>query len=476
MYLSQLRLGPLTIDALEIKGEEATCFVGKNGSGKSLLAAVVAGTREPSAGQVVGRPQRCELISFERTQARYEHELAQDESNFSDQVDFGTTGFEILSESGRSPVEIRQVARELGLVELLERGCRQFSSGEWRRVELGRALLSEVDLLVLDDPFESLDLVSTRQMLAVILALKESGVQLVLCVSRLSSVPEFCERVGILGGGRVLHSGPREQIIESEAVAQLFAFDPARLPSPPTGSAARISPLIEGRQLCVRYGDAMQFAPFDWKLEAGEHTRLIGPNGSGKSTLLALITGDHPQCYSNHISVVGYRRGQGETIWDIKARIGIVSPALHRDYRVSTTALSAVVSGFFDSIGLYEKPSRDQVRLAMTWLDVFDLGGEANSSFRELSHGRQRLVLIARALIKSPMLLVLDEPTAGLDAGNAALVLCYLERLIQLEVATILFVSHRADERIVGLKRALMFVPSELPAVRYEVRTIALEG
>lgn len=470
MFLSDVRLGPVTIDALELKRDEATCFVGKNGSGKSLLAAIVAGTSEPLAGQVVGRPARCELISSERSQARYEQELAQDDSNFSDQPDYGSTGFELLSESGCSEAQIRHVAQELGLTQLLERGCRQFSSGEWRRVELGRALLAAVDLLVLDDPFESLDTASIEYLLAALLALKERGIMLVICVSRLSSVPVFCERVGILVRGRLVHLGPHKEMMRSAVVAQLFSFDPAKLPSAPLDKGALIAPLIEGRQLCVRYGEVLQFAPFDWTLQPGEHTRLIGENGCGKSTLLGLITGDHPQCYINDLRVVGYKRGRGETIWDVKARIGIVSPALHRDYRAAATALSAVISGYFDSIGLYEQPSRDQVRQAERWLDVFDLSDQANASFRSLSHGRQRLVLVARALIKAPPLLVLDEPTAGLDAANAALVLCYLERLIQLEITTILFVSHRADEHIAGMNHCLEFVPSKLPAVRYEIR------
>lgn len=465
----------LEVESLELTLEESFCFVGANGSGKSLLAGILAGAIEPQSGELRRVPARREWISFESSQARYEAELAQDDTDFTDEVDFGTTGLELLRESQRPDDHIRRVAGELGIAPLLDRGCRQFSSGEWRRVELARALLCEPELLILDEPFESLDAGACVQLRSLLLELRVRGVGLVLFVSRLEDVPEFCDRVGVLVHGRLARVGPRAELIEDAAVRQLFAFDPSFVPALPTTDTARISPLIVGRALSVRYGEVTQFAPFDWQVEPGEHTRIVGPNGSGKSTLLGLVTGDHPQCYSNDLSVVGYRRGSGESIWDVKKRIGIVSPALHRDYRAPATALTVVVSGFFDSIGLYEEPTRDQLRLARKWLDVFDLGGASGEPFRALSHGQQRLLLCARALVKTPPLLVLDEPTAGLDAINSAVVLHYAGRLTALGMTTVLFVSHRPDERVSGIARVLEFLPSAEPHVRYEVRTARAE-
>jgi molybdate transport system ATP-binding protein len=259
-------------------------------------------------------------------------------------------------------------------------------------------------------------------------------------------------------------------LLESEALSSLFTFDWTKDVSVLDAPARQVEgPLVEARGLTVRYGDCVQFAPFDWKLEAGEHTRIVGPNGSGKSTLLGLITGDHPQCYANDLNVVGYKRGSGESIWDLKKHIGYFSPALHRDYRVSATALTVVISGFFDSIGLYQQPTKDQIALAKRFLDLFDLVEAADTPLHALSFGHQRLVLAARALVKRPPLLILDEPTQGLDALNAALVFRYVERLAQQGRTTLLFVSHRVDEVIAGVDRILRFVPSTRANTRYEV-------
>lgn len=448
------------------------CFLGGNGSGKSLLAAALAGRMEPSEGRVLDAPRRRDLVSFEATQARYEAELRADDTNFTDEVDAGSSGIEILRESGQTDEVIRARAGDLGIAGLLDRGCRLFSSGEWRRVELARVALAAPDLLVLDEPLESLDVDAAKEILALLERLMTTGTRLVLFVSRPIDVPSFCSHVAVLHDGQLLGAGPRDEVLGSAALGQLLSFDPSatleELESGPSRAAP--SPLVSARSLSVRYGDVVQFAPFDLEVAPGQHLRIVGPNGSGKSTLLGLITGDHPQCYSNELSVVGYRRGSGESVWDIKRQIGIVSPALHRDYRAPGQALTVVLSGFFDSIGLYEEPSLDQVRLARRALALFDLDEARERPFKELSYGQQRLVLTARALVKRPLLLVLDEPTQGLDAVNAALVLRYFGRVATHGRSTVLFVSHRPEETIEGVDRVLRFVPSTELHTRFAVR------
>jgi len=469
MQITDLRHGKLAIDSLLLPAAGGLAVVGPNGSGKSLLAALLSGQLEPEHGTLSSVPGQRVLVSSETSQARYERELAEEETDFSDEVDFGATGLELLLEAAQGEAEVRETASALGLAHLLERGCRQFSSGEWRRIELGRAFLAEPELLLLDEPFESLDRSAREEMLKLAEQLHLRGVQIVFFVSRIEDAPEFLQTWLVLDQGRVLRLGSKRELLSDAKVRQLLSGDAGLTPELALASPQYISPLIDGRGLTVRYGELVQFAPFDWKVEPFEHTRITGPNGSGKSTLLGLLTGDHPQCYRNQLSVVGYKRGSGESIWDVKKRIGIVSPALHRDYRAPATALSTVTSGFFDSIGLYQEPLKDQVRAARHWLDVFELGASAERAFRELSHGEQRLILIARALVKLPPLLVLDEPTAGLDAANSCLVLRATERLIELQLTTVLFISHRIDERIVGMNRVLEFVPSLSPDVRYEV-------
>ncbi|WP_241238748.1 ATP-binding cassette domain-containing protein [Colwellia sp. Arc7-635] len=161
---------------------------------------------------------------------------------------------------------------------------------------------------------------------------------------------------------------------------------------------------------------------------------------------MQLITGDCPQCYSNNIHVLGYKRGSGESIWELKAQMGIVSAELHRQYRVSVDLLTVILSGFYDSIGLYQKPTEKQLAIATQWLEKIGLSAQKQQLFQQLSYGEQRLVLIARALVKSPYLLILDEPTQGLDELNRHRILNFLEHLAMQKHSTMLLVSHRQDE------------------------------
>jgi molybdate transport system ATP-binding protein len=206
-------------------------------------------------------------------------------------------------------------------------------------------------------------------------------------------------------------------------------------------------PLVELVQGHVRYGDQVVFEGLDLRIAQGQHTLIEGPNGSGKSSLLEMLTGDHPQAYSNDLHLFGRRRGTGESVWDIKRHVGLVSARLHRDYRVGGSVEQALISGLFDSIGIYQRTEPSHHARARAWLEWLDLGVAPDAAFRELSFGQQRLALIARAAIKLPPLLVFDEPTSGLDADNRARVLELVESLCTQEKSTVLMVTHRPDER-----------------------------
>lgn len=188
------------------------------------------------------------------------------------------------------------------------------------------------------------------------------------------------------------------------------------------------------------------FTGLNLHIKTGDHTLITGSNGVGKSTLLQMITGDNQKCYANDLTMFGIQRGSGESIWELKKRMGIVSPDLHRNYRVSISALYVIVSGFYDSIGLYVKCTEAEVKKAQFWLAQIGLADKAKTNFRKLSFGEQRLVLIARALVKVPELLVLDEPTQGLDGGARTRLLDFLATLAAMKLSTMLYVSHRQDE------------------------------
>ncbi len=204
--------------------------------------------------------------------------------------------------------------------------------------------------------------------------------------------------------------------------------------------------LISLKKGFARYGETQVFSGLDLQINSNQHTLITGPNGSGKSTLLQMITGDNQNCYTNELCLFGKPRGSGESIWEIKKEMGIVSPDLQRNHYIPGSCLQVVLSGFFDSIGIYQKYSSSQQQQASNWLKQIGLGHRLQSSFLTLPYGEQRLCLIARALIKMPRLLILDEPTQGLDQSYRYSLLEALEKIANDNLSTILYASHRSDE------------------------------
>ncbi len=473
MLLKNIRYQSLRIDHWEIDPDDCVCMLGGNASGKGLLAAIVSREATPTSGQIVGQPDRVRWASFERQQALYDRELRNDDTDYMDRLDTGSTGLELLLQSGASEREANSIASKLKLEVLLDRGYRLFSSGEARKILLAREILQKPDLLILDEPFEGLDKDARKELNECFKEFAESGQSLLFLVNRAEDIPEYCNQLGLMQRGRIVQYGNRGSMFESPEVRQILRFESSQIPQLPPAPPldfALTPPLVLLKRGRVAYGNQAQFENLDWELEPGNHTLITGPNGAGKSTLLQLLSGDHPQCYSNDLQIFGRQRGTGESIWDIKKNIGIVSASLHRDYRAPGNALTTVVSGFYDSIGLYEQATPAEKNLALEWLDVLGLLSDANTYFRQLSWGQQRLVLIARCLIKQPPLLILDEPTQGLDDLNRHLALAFIETLASLERTTILFVSHRDDEHLALFKRRIHFVPDTSGAALFEAR------
>jgi molybdate transport system ATP-binding protein len=184
----------------------------------------------------------------------------------------------------------------------------------------------------------------------------------------------------------------------------------------------------------------------DWTIREGERWALVGPNGAGKTTLLSLILADNPQAYANRFALFGRDRGSGESIWEIKQQLGWVAPELHLYYPVGATCQDVVCSGFFDSVGLYRRCAPEHRAAAAGWMARLGISGCRDTPFARLSEGQQRLALVARALVKHPRLLVLDEPCQSLDRSNRDLVLEAIDDLTIRLAATIIYVTHRSDE------------------------------
>jgi molybdate transport system ATP-binding protein len=205
-------------------------------------------------------------------------------------------------------------------------------------------------------------------------------------------------------------------------------------------------PIIEFRQVSVRYGETLALRSLDWTMRRGENWAILGPNGSGKTTLISLVYADNLQAYANDIRLFGKKRGSGESIWEIKQRIGLVSPHLQAGYRLDLRVFDVVVSGFFDSTGLYRRPTEQQQAAAAEWIERLGIADLRDRIFSQLSYGERRLVIIVRALVKNPELLALDEPCQGLDPANRRRVLSMVDCIAFDTPTQILYVTHRRDE------------------------------
>lgn len=323
------------------------------------------------------------------------------------------------------------------------------SSGELRKHSMAGILGSDPALLVIDNPYIGLDVTSRAELSEQLRSIADSGrTQLILVLSRTDEVPDFITHVVEVSEGKVL---PKQTLSQWRTglseVMKLTREVGAKSREEFSESNPKESPeIIRLRGVNIRYGQRTILKDLDWVVREGERWALTGPNGSGKSTLLGIVCCDNPQSYACDIELFGHKRGSGESIWDIKKHIGYVSPELHRSFHVDIEAVKIVAAGLKDYFGLYTSVSDEQLSKAMHWLEVFGIARLAHRKFTSLSSGEQRLVLLARAFVKSPDLLILDEPFHGLDNENRCKVRSIIEEYCKDREKTLIMVSHYAEE------------------------------
>ncbi len=459
----------LHLDSLTLNAGDSWAFVGANGSGKSALARALAGELPLLTGERQCRFTRITRLSFEQLQKLVSDEWQRNNTDMLSpgEDDTGRTTAEIIQDEVHHPARCAMLAQQFGISTLLNRRFKYLSTGETRKALLCQALMSEPELLILDEPFDGLDVTARQQLAQRLTELNQAGMTLALVLNRFDEIPDFVQFAGVLADCTLAETGTTAELLQRALVAQLAHSErltDVQLPEPDEPSARHALPDGEPRIVLndgvVSYNDRPILHHLSWRVNPGEHWQIVGPNGAGKSTLLSLITGDHPQGYSNDLTLFGRRRGSGETIWDIKKHIGYVSSSLHLDYRVSTTVRNVILSGYFDSIGIYQAVSDRQRKLAQQWLDILGIDKRtADAPFHSLSWGQQRLALIVRALVKHPTVLILDEPLQGLDPLNRQLVRRFVDVLIRQGETQLLFVSHHAEDAPACITHRLEFVP-----------------
>lgn len=332
------------------------------------------------------------------------------------------------------------VVTELGIAPLLDRKVIALSNGERRKVMFARALVQRPRLLLLDDPFAGLDSAFRDRLHAILANRVAEGMAVVFSTPRASDLGDLATHVLVLQDGHAQTCGERSAIPLPEEKPLVAVVSTPSSPRP-VGE-----PLVVLRDVRVQYGDKAVLKGLDWTIRQGENWAVLGPNGAGKTTLLGLLLGDNPQAYAQEVWLFGQRLGKGISVRELRQRMGHVSPELHLNYPAQSTVLGAVASGLFDSLGLYRQPTPEQWQQAEQWLVTLGLSRFADERFGQLSEGQQRLVLLARGMVKAPDLLVLDEPCQGLDAASRHEVHAALNRLVEAGHTQVLYITHHPED------------------------------
>jgi molybdate transport system ATP-binding protein len=441
--------GSKLLDGLDwiIRRGEQWAVVGPSGSGKTVLAHTLLG-RHFALGRISPEGRRITMVEQQHwfrglpgaTDLYYQQRF-----NSAD-ADATITVAEELAAAGVPLGPDREWFDRLHVLVLLPKPLIQLSNGENKRVQLAIALLEKPELVILDNPFLGLDVQGRDVLHAIIDRLASSGMQILLITDE-REIPACVTHIGRLDKGRWSFIGSRAGFrpavsrqsvrLDTSILAQLRG----------AGSDAADHPVVVAmHEVTVRYGEATILDHIDWEVRKGERWSVSGPNGAGKSTLLSLITADNPQAYANQIWLFGRRRGTGETIWEIKQKIGFVSPELHLYFDSGASCFEVVASGLFDTIGLFRPLTPEQEETVRLWMKLLSLQDLRMRRMQQLSAGQQRMVLLARALIKNPPMLILDEPCQGLDDEQTAHFRQLVTELCEAFGKTLIYVSHYRDE------------------------------
>jgi molybdate transport system ATP-binding protein len=441
--------GSTLLDRLDwtIYPGEQWAITGPSGSGKTVLAHTLLGTHFHT-GRIVTGVRRIAIVEQQhrfRNRPGSTSLYYQQRFNSSDADQTITVEQEFREYAGWEGQPDHWLD-DLHIRPLLKKPLIQLSNGENKRVQLGIALLNDPELLILDNPFLGLDTEGRATLHSIINNLAAQSIQILLITSP-GELPDSITHVGRLSDGKWTFSGPVRSF-HPDKKKEDARLDPVLLQDlrSTLQQTADFGIAVKMVNTTIRYGEATILDNINWEVLRGECWNVSGPNGAGKSTILSLITADNPQAYANEIWLFDRRRGTGESIWDIKKKIGFVSPELHLYFDSSASCLDVIASGLFDTIGLFRPLSDEQQALALRWMQLLSLQDLRHKRLPQLSTGQQRMVLLARALIKNPPMLILDEPCQGLDEEQTTHFRQLIDTLCRAFTTTLIYVSHYRQE------------------------------
>lgn len=322
---------------------------------------------------------------------------------------------------------------------------KSLSSGEQKKALLHHILNQNPEYIILNNPFDNLDFQSQKDLREILHKIAETTI-LIQLTNRLEDLLSIPSEFFTFKKAHLVQYKDEETFISEHE--QLKSRIQKSIPQPLNSIKINSNELVKFKEVSVSFNNKPALKHINWTIEKGEFWQLIGPNGSGKSTLLNMISGDSHKGYFQNLKLFGIKKGSGESVWDIKKHIGYFTPSLIDTFKGNYSIKNMVISGLYDSIGLYIKPSENESWIAEEWLKVIGLLHKKDIYFQKLSMGEKRLVMVARAMIKHPPLLILDEPTVGLDDFNASLFTNLIHKISKETNVAIIYVSHRDEAEI----------------------------
>lgn len=427
-----------------------TVIVGKNGSGKSTLGNIIArgryafGNRLSFSDKIsnIKMLTFTDIHSFTGMDVQYYNQRMEATAN----DDVPTVG-EIFEKKVQSPIW-HKYSEIFRLKNVESKKINYLSSGELRKLLIINILCDNPDLLILDNPYIGLDAASRNDFDEAMKSLRDNGISVVFLLCDKADVPDYVDSIIAMDNCKISYPIIGKDV--SSFLSNIEKRDSQAKPVFPVKTTASnhkdcdiIFSIKDGH---ARYGDKKIFENFNWTVRRGECWALKGPNGSGKSLLLSMICADNPQGYANEIVLFDRKRGSGESIWEIKDAIGYVCPEMQLYFKSNDTVREIIVQGMRNSLNRYKPSTPEEREVVDNWMNVMVISHLSERKFSELSSGEQRMVMLARALVKQPELLVLDEPLHGLDGEHKELVINIINGLVERNGSTLILVSHYENE------------------------------
>ncbi|RFZ84353.1 ATP-binding cassette domain-containing protein [Mucilaginibacter terrenus] len=452
--------------SLQIIKKENIAIIGKSGSGKTVLLQLVAGNMSSTSGSIKyhfiddnGSKINDYHLKIAFVGSRHHFKNLSNTSNFYYQQRYNSSDSEDaltvaqylntaakLGNAAQDYWTFNKTTEALNLVQLLDKEVIKLSNGETKRLMIATALLKNPDLLLLDNPFTGLDIATRAYLNKLLDEISASGITIVMATSG-DELPNCIEHILMLKDGKLEQrlSKPEflKRIEHDQPTLQNIDLLKALIEQP---QSVTYNTIVNMTGVNIRYGDKQVLKDINWTINPGERWALLGPNGAGKSTLLSLINGDNPQAYANSITLFDKQRGTGESIWDIKSKIGFVSPELYQYFPTDNSCLQVIESGFYDTLGLFRPSVKGRADLALSWMKALEIDKYARVLLKNIPASAQRLCLLARALIKNPALLIFDEPCQGLDDHQQIHFKAIVDAICGVSNATLIYVTHYHHE------------------------------